>query len=121
MVYRHTIDATSYVFDDLRDLLAKATPLRSGDRLAGIAADSAEQKLAQLMRVRAGSEAQGTKKVHCESVEAFVQRQNIEHYRALLKSQPLDETRRHTIEKLLSEEEAKFREGQPGSSVSWPG
>ena len=38
MVYRHTIDATSYVFDDLRDLLAKATPPRSGDRLAGLAA-----------------------------------------------------------------------------------
>ncbi len=42
MVYRHTIDATTYVFDDLRDLLAKATPPRSGDRLAGIAAESAE-------------------------------------------------------------------------------
>src|ERR1700704_5369604 len=46
MVYRHTIDATSYVFDDLRELLAKATPPRSGDRLAGIAADSAEQMIA---------------------------------------------------------------------------
>src|SRR6202158_2585948 len=46
MVYRHTIDATNYVFDDLRDLLAKATPPRSGDRLAGIAADSAEQMIA---------------------------------------------------------------------------
>jgi ethanolamine ammonia-lyase large subunit len=46
MVYRHTIDATSYVFDDLRDLLAKATPPRSGDRLAGIAADSAEEMIA---------------------------------------------------------------------------
>src|SRR5450631_3696898 len=46
MVYRHTIDATSHVFDDLRDLLAKATPPRSGDRLAGIAADSAEQMIA---------------------------------------------------------------------------
>ena len=46
MVYRHIIDATSYVFDDLRDLLAKATPPRSGDRLAGIAADSAEQMIA---------------------------------------------------------------------------
>src|SRR3954467_13336780 len=49
MVYRHTIDATSYVFDDLRDLLAKATPPRSGDRLAGIAADSAEQMIAARM------------------------------------------------------------------------
>src|ERR1700687_517830 len=46
MVYRHTSDATSYAFDDLRDLLAKATPPRSGDRLAGIAADSAEQMIA---------------------------------------------------------------------------
>jgi ethanolamine ammonia-lyase large subunit len=46
MVYRHAIDATSYVFDDLRDLLAKATPPRSGDRLAGLAADSAEQMIA---------------------------------------------------------------------------
>jgi ethanolamine ammonia-lyase large subunit len=46
MIYRHTIDAASYVFEDLRDLLAKATPPRSGDRLAGIAADSAEQMIA---------------------------------------------------------------------------
>ncbi|HEV7635489.1 MAG TPA: ethanolamine ammonia-lyase subunit EutB, partial [Bradyrhizobium sp.] len=46
MVYRHAIDATSYVFPDLRDLLAKATPPRSGDRLAGIAADSAQQMIA---------------------------------------------------------------------------
>jgi ethanolamine ammonia-lyase large subunit len=46
MIYRHAIDATSYVFDDLRDLLAKATPPRSGDRLAGIAAGSAEQMIA---------------------------------------------------------------------------
>src|SRR4030088_1961359 len=46
MVYRHAIDATSYVFDDLRELLAKATPPRSGDRLAGVAADSAEEMIA---------------------------------------------------------------------------
>jgi ethanolamine ammonia-lyase large subunit len=49
MVYRHTIDATAHVFDDLRDLLAKATPPRSGDRLAGIAADSAAQMIAARM------------------------------------------------------------------------
>ena len=49
MVYRHAIDATTYVFDDLRDLLAKATPPRSGDRLAGVAADSAEQMIAARM------------------------------------------------------------------------
>ncbi len=46
MTYRRTIDATSYAFSDLRDLLAKATPPRSGDRLAGVAADSAQQMIA---------------------------------------------------------------------------
>ena len=46
MVYRNTINATTYVFENLRDLLAKATPPRSGDGLAGIAADSAEQMIA---------------------------------------------------------------------------
>jgi ethanolamine ammonia-lyase large subunit len=46
MVYRQIIGGTSYVFGDLRDLLAKATPPRSGDRLAGIAAASAEETIA---------------------------------------------------------------------------
>jgi ethanolamine ammonia-lyase large subunit len=46
MAYRHAIGKTTYVFDDLRDLLAKASPPRSGDRLAGVAAESAEQMIA---------------------------------------------------------------------------
>jgi len=49
MIYRHAIGNTSFLFDDLRDLLAKATPPRSGDRLAGIAASSAEQMVAARM------------------------------------------------------------------------
>src|SRR5262249_12230052 len=49
MAYRHTVDTTSYLFEDLRDLLAKASPPRSGDRLAGIAAESAEQMVAARM------------------------------------------------------------------------
>src|SRR6184192_80258 len=49
MVYRRIIGATSYVFADLRELLAKATPPRSGDRLAGIAAESAEETVAARM------------------------------------------------------------------------
>jgi ethanolamine ammonia-lyase large subunit len=49
MIYRHAIDARSFVFADLRDLLAKATPPRSGDRLAGIAAQTAEQMIAARM------------------------------------------------------------------------
>ncbi len=50
MLYRHTIDATNYAFDDLRILLAKASPPRSGDRLAGIAADSAAEMIAARSR-----------------------------------------------------------------------
>src|SRR5829696_6072344 len=49
MVYRQIIGAASYVFADLRDLLAKATPPRSGDRLAGVAAETAEQMVAARM------------------------------------------------------------------------
>src|SRR5690242_2656913 len=49
MVHRQVIGATSYVFGDLRELLAKATPPRSGDRLAGVAAESAEQMIAARM------------------------------------------------------------------------
>src|SRR4030081_2845950 len=49
MNYRHAIDGCSFVFDGLSDLLAKATPPRSGDRLAGIAAENAEQMIAARM------------------------------------------------------------------------
>jgi ethanolamine ammonia-lyase large subunit len=49
MIYRHAIAAHSYVFHDLRDLLAKATPPRSGDRLAGVAAGTAEEMIAARM------------------------------------------------------------------------
>ena len=49
MIHRQVIGATSYVFDGLRDLLAKAAPPRSGDRLAGVAAESAEQMIAARM------------------------------------------------------------------------
>ncbi|MBV8700353.1 MAG: ethanolamine ammonia-lyase subunit EutB, partial [Bradyrhizobium sp.] len=49
MVYRHTINSTVHVFDDLRMVLARASPLRSGDRLAGTAADSAEEMIAARM------------------------------------------------------------------------
>ncbi|TMJ87691.1 MAG: ethanolamine ammonia-lyase subunit EutB [Alphaproteobacteria bacterium] len=49
MAYRRAVDGTTFVFEGLRDLLAKATPPRSGDRLAGIAAESAEQMIAARM------------------------------------------------------------------------
>src|SRR3954452_23312008 len=49
MIYCHSIGAHSYVFENLRDLMAKATPPRSGDRLAGLAAETAEQMIAARM------------------------------------------------------------------------
>jgi ethanolamine ammonia-lyase large subunit len=49
MIYRHAIGTQTYTFADLRDLMAKATPPRSGDRLAGIAAETAEQMIAARM------------------------------------------------------------------------
>ncbi|MBV9226727.1 MAG: ethanolamine ammonia-lyase subunit EutB, partial [Acidobacteriaceae bacterium] len=47
--YRHTIGQTVHLFGNLKTLLAKATPLRSGDELAGIAAESAEERIAAQM------------------------------------------------------------------------
>lgn len=41
-----TLEHNRFVFNDLRELMAKASPLRSGDRLAGIAAETAEQRVA---------------------------------------------------------------------------
>ena len=46
MAFASTIGSTRYSFDSLRELLAKATPLRSGDVLAGLAAASAEERVA---------------------------------------------------------------------------
>ncbi|HTU99888.1 MAG TPA: ethanolamine ammonia-lyase subunit EutB [Luteitalea sp.] len=46
MAYAHTVGQVRYVFDDLRSLLARATPLRSGDQLAGVAAGSAAERAA---------------------------------------------------------------------------
>lgn len=40
--WRCNTGARSHQFDSLRELMAKATPLRSGDELAGVAAASAE-------------------------------------------------------------------------------
>lgn len=44
--YSHTIGGQTWRFDTLAQLMAKATPERSGDRLAGIAAIDAEERAA---------------------------------------------------------------------------
>jgi len=46
MSFATTIGRTRHTFPSLGTLLAKATPLRSGDVLAGVAADSAEERIA---------------------------------------------------------------------------
>jgi ethanolamine ammonia-lyase large subunit len=49
MVHRITLRGKTHQFDNLAMLLAKATPLRSGDQLAGLAAASTEERAAAQM------------------------------------------------------------------------
>jgi ethanolamine ammonia-lyase large subunit len=44
--FAHIVGGERYVFENLKDLMAKASPLRSGDQLAGIAADTDQQRAA---------------------------------------------------------------------------
>ena len=46
MAFHHAVGGSRYRFDDLRSLLAKASPPRSGDVLAGLAAASEEERVA---------------------------------------------------------------------------
>ena len=46
MRYSHRLRDRTYTFDGLVDLLAKATPDRSGDQLAGCAAESDAERVA---------------------------------------------------------------------------
>jgi ethanolamine ammonia-lyase large subunit len=46
MRFQQMIRGVRYAFDGLKDLLAKASPARSGDELAGICAASAEERIA---------------------------------------------------------------------------
>ncbi|MDA0818440.1 MAG: ethanolamine ammonia-lyase subunit EutB [Planctomycetota bacterium] len=49
MGYQHTLDSRIWHFDDLKTLLAKASPYRSGDVLAGVAAESPVERTAARM------------------------------------------------------------------------
>ena len=49
MSYRARVGTQTFRFDSLAELLAKATPQRSGDELAGLAASSAQQRVAARM------------------------------------------------------------------------
>jgi len=45
-VYATTMGSVRHVFDGLKEVMARATPLRSGDVLAGVAARSSEERVA---------------------------------------------------------------------------
>jgi len=47
--YATTLRGAHFAFADLKDLLAKASPFRSGDQLAGVAAQTARQRVAAQM------------------------------------------------------------------------
>ncbi len=49
MLWKHTLAGTRWRFDDLKTLLARASPARSGDELAGIAAGSEAERMAARM------------------------------------------------------------------------
>ncbi|WP_066331610.1 ethanolamine ammonia-lyase subunit EutB [Azohydromonas lata] len=49
MAYHQRIGTETFTFPDLRTLLARASPERSGDRLAGVAAGSARERVAAQM------------------------------------------------------------------------
>jgi ethanolamine ammonia-lyase large subunit len=49
MSFAHTLDRVNHVFRDLKDLLAKASPRRSGDELAGVGAASGAERVAAQM------------------------------------------------------------------------
>ena len=46
MNFKHRIGTKTYSFSSLKDLMAKATPQRSGDQLAGVAASNDEERVA---------------------------------------------------------------------------
>jgi len=48
-MYRTIIGPKTYLFPDLKSLMAKASPARSGDYLAGVAAATAEERMAAKM------------------------------------------------------------------------
>jgi ethanolamine ammonia-lyase large subunit len=49
LAFAQALDGTTYRFADLKDLLAKASPRRSGDELAGVAAASGAERVAAQM------------------------------------------------------------------------
>ncbi len=49
MIYKHTLGVQTYEFRDLKEVMAKASPARSGDYLAGVAAATYVERMAARM------------------------------------------------------------------------
>jgi len=49
MSYQYTVGSNTYRFNSLREVMAKATPARSGDYLAGVAAETYAERMAARM------------------------------------------------------------------------
>ena len=49
MTYQHCVAATNYLFSSLKQVMAKATPARSGDLLAGVVAETYAERMAARM------------------------------------------------------------------------
>ena len=47
-MYNHTIGNIKFTFKNLKELMARASALKSGDQLAGIAARSEQERMAAL-------------------------------------------------------------------------
>lgn len=45
MVYQHAVGNFNFTFPDLKTVLAKASPEKSGDQMAGLAASSEQEKI----------------------------------------------------------------------------
>jgi ethanolamine ammonia-lyase large subunit len=46
MIYQHTVGNFNFTFSDLKTVLAKATPEKSGDQMAGLAARNEQERIA---------------------------------------------------------------------------
>ncbi|MDD5057898.1 MAG: ethanolamine ammonia-lyase subunit EutB [Sideroxydans sp.] len=49
MAYQHSVCAATYLFSSLKEVMAKAAPARSGDFLAGVAAETYAERMAARM------------------------------------------------------------------------
>ena len=70
---------------------------------------SAEHRFEELSRLRGRSQTTQPESARNEPEGKFISRQNIARYRSMLETMSIDDAQRGSIERLLAEEEAKYR------------